>query len=141
MRREVLIEQDNDIDAFYKAYDSARKRHLQTLLGKVNFDALRSKATQIRDGISCYIPALPNGMGKAPEDLAESEQVINQTGGQNCKGYVCFIALKGAVTQSFPCMISMACTAEQAMRYLVMFTSPTLNYSTIPSIYEFARAY
>ena len=73
----MLKEQDNDLDAFYKAYASARKRHMQTLLGKVNFDALRSKATHIRDGISCYIPALPNGLGKATEDLAESEQVTN----------------------------------------------------------------
>jgi aminoglycoside phosphotransferase (APT) family kinase protein len=80
----VPIEQDNDLDAFYKAYDSARQRHLQTLLGKVNFDVLRSKATHVREGIPCYIPALPNGMRKAPESLAESEQVRHQTGGQNC---------------------------------------------------------
>ncbi|KAI4751533.1 hypothetical protein E4T52_15377 [Aureobasidium sp. EXF-3400] len=75
--------EDNDPDAFHKAYDSARKRHLQTLLDKIESDSYPRRHFLLHT-------ALPNGLEKATEDLAESEQVTNQTGGQNCNIDICF---------------------------------------------------
>ncbi|KAH0354608.1 hypothetical protein KCU81_g1454, partial [Aureobasidium melanogenum] len=76
-------------DAFFAAYDSARKGHLQALLDKVDFDALRSIATRLHDNVPCSIPALLNAGEQAKPD-AESKQILDQTGGQNCNIDICF---------------------------------------------------
>jgi hypothetical protein len=83
----AVIVQDNNPDAFFKEYDSAKQRHLQALLKKVNFDALRSKASGLRNNVPCYIPAAAA--------LSECEQtvpdvILDQTGGQNCNLDICF---------------------------------------------------
>ncbi|KAI4733711.1 hypothetical protein E4T50_15733 [Aureobasidium sp. EXF-12298] len=87
--KRVLTMQDNDPDAFFAAYDSAKQGHLQALLNKVDFDALRSIATRLHDNIPCYIPAFLDVSEQAVPD-AESKQILDQTGGQNCNLDICF---------------------------------------------------
>lgn len=85
----ALTVQDNDPDAFFAAYDSARKGHLQALLSKVDFKALKSIATRLHDNVPCHIPALLEASEQAIPD-AESKQILDQTGGQNCNIDICF---------------------------------------------------
>jgi aminoglycoside phosphotransferase (APT) family kinase protein len=87
--KRVLIMQGNDLDAFFAAYDSAKQGHLQALLNKVDFDALSSIATRLHDNIPCYIPAFLDVSEQAVPD-AESKQILDQTGGQNCNLDICF---------------------------------------------------
>ncbi|KAH0371702.1 hypothetical protein KCU65_g1846, partial [Aureobasidium melanogenum] len=81
--------EDNDPDAFFTAYDSAKQGHLQALLDKVDFNALRSIATRLHDNVACYIPALLDA-GEQAVPSAESKQILDQTGGQNCNLDICF---------------------------------------------------
>ncbi|KAH0290287.1 hypothetical protein M436DRAFT_74137 [Aureobasidium namibiae CBS 147.97] len=81
--------ENNDPDAFFTAYDSAKQNHLQALLDKVDFDALISIATRLHNHIPCHIPALLDNSVKAAPD-AKSERILNQTGGQNCNLDICF---------------------------------------------------
>jgi len=85
----VLIVQNNDLDAFFTAYDSAKKNHLQALLNKVDFNALISIATRLHNQIPCHIPALFNNAGQAAPD-SKSKRISDQTGGQNCNLDICF---------------------------------------------------
>lgn len=72
---DVYTLQDQDPDAYYDAYDAAKKVHLDALLAEINFDALTSVASKVRKGIPCRLPALDSDLGQA---------VSSQTGGQNC---------------------------------------------------------
>ncbi|KAK3331193.1 hypothetical protein B0H66DRAFT_636110 [Apodospora peruviana] len=58
----------------------AKKYHLETLLAKVNIDALKSVASSARKGVSCKIPAI-TGVS-TQDDVAEA--IAKQCGGQNC---------------------------------------------------------
>ncbi|KAI9795794.1 MAG: hypothetical protein M1833_006815 [Piccolia ochrophora] len=71
---------EQDPDAYYDAYDTAKKQHLLRLLHMVDVRALKSLASRLRDGISSIIPALE---GHSSED-ARLEAVMSQMGGQNC---------------------------------------------------------
>lgn len=81
--------QEDDPDAFFKAYDYAKQDHLQALLNKVDFDALITIATRLHNHIPCYLPALLHGSGQKVPD-AKSKQILDQTGGQNCNLDICF---------------------------------------------------
>ncbi|KAK6008370.1 hypothetical protein QM012_000273 [Aureobasidium pullulans] len=81
--------EDDDPDSFFTAYDAAKQGHLQALLNKVDFNALRSIATRLHDNVPCYIPAFLNATEQAIPD-AESKQILEQTGGQNCNLDICF---------------------------------------------------
>lgn len=72
--------QDNDPDAYFTAYDSAKERYLKALLGKINVKALQVVASTARLGIPCRIPALASHVDQA----ARVELVSSQCGGQNC---------------------------------------------------------
>ena len=76
----LTFPQDTSPDAYYNAYDSAKRRYLRSRLHQVNSTALISLATRLRNGISCTIPALvPNDQGHLGLQIA-----LRQTGGQNC---------------------------------------------------------
>ena len=76
----LAFPQDTEPDAYYIAYDSAKRKHLRTRLRQVNTTALISLAARLRNGISCTIPALvPNDQGHLDLQIA-----LSQTGGQNC---------------------------------------------------------
>jgi hypothetical protein len=78
-----LIVQDNDPEAFSKEYDSAKERHLKALLKKVNFDALRPRASSLHGSVNCYIPAASlYDPSKLEEPVPKA--ITNQTGGHNC---------------------------------------------------------
>ncbi|KIH94566.1 hypothetical protein SPBR_05934 [Sporothrix brasiliensis 5110] len=77
---------ERDPDAFFAAYDAAKKKYLSALLARLNVDALQAIATRARDGISCSIPSLS-------QDLSEATRlstVSRQCGGQNAHVDVVF---------------------------------------------------
>ncbi|KAI4726112.1 hypothetical protein E4T49_06137 [Aureobasidium sp. EXF-10728] len=79
----VKSTKDNDPHAFFTAYDSAKQGHLQALLNKVDFDALKSIATHLNSDVPCHIPASLDDSGQTIPNAA-SEEISDQTGGQNC---------------------------------------------------------
>ncbi|KAI0897296.1 hypothetical protein F4806DRAFT_507807 [Annulohypoxylon nitens] len=73
---------ENEPDAYYSAYDAAKKRYLEALVAKINVEALRSAATSARGGnFPCQIPAFDTHF----DDPADRITLIaSQCGGQNC---------------------------------------------------------
>ncbi|KAJ5739270.1 hypothetical protein N7533_012054, partial [Penicillium manginii] len=67
---------ESDPQAYYTTYDTAKQTHLDSLLAKINFDALTSVASKAKSGIRCRIPTLYLGLKQA---------VLSQIGGQNCQ--------------------------------------------------------
>jgi hypothetical protein len=76
----MLIMQANDPEAFFTEYDAAKERHSKDLLNKVDFDALKSRASELHDNVKCYIPTASLYDPEKPVP----EAITNQTGGQNC---------------------------------------------------------
>ena len=72
--------QDDDPEAYYAAYNAAKKRHLEGLLGKINVKALELAASRARKGIPCQIPAFADHI----DLVARIDLVSSQCGGQNC---------------------------------------------------------
>jgi hypothetical protein len=77
-----LTEQENNPTAFFAAYDSARERHLQAFLSKIDVNALVTIASEVRAGIRCTLPAV-SGNGII-EPAIDARMVSDQMGGQNC---------------------------------------------------------
>lgn len=71
----INILKQSDPEAYYAAYDAAKQTHLDSLLAKMNFDALTPLASKARKGLRCRIPAL---------DLDLKKAISRQIGGQNC---------------------------------------------------------
>lgn len=67
---------ESDPQAYYTTYDTAKQTHLDSLLAKINFNALTSVASKARSGIRCRIPTLYLDLKQA---------VLSQIGGQNCQ--------------------------------------------------------
>jgi hypothetical protein len=80
--RWILTEQENDADAFFAAYDSARDKHLRTFLTKIDYNALTIIASKARGGTRCRLPAV-SGNGNM-EPTVDPRMVSDQMGGQNC---------------------------------------------------------
>lgn len=74
----MLTEQDDDADAFFAAYDSAKEEHLRKFIAHVNVNALVEIASRLRGGVRCRLPAFVES-GRPPV-----EEISSQTGGQNC---------------------------------------------------------
>ncbi|GAM37636.1 hypothetical protein TCE0_024f07717 [Talaromyces pinophilus] len=72
-------EDDEDTDAYWAAYNSAKIRCLAALLDEINVNAMETIIGQVR-GVRCRIPALDADLNQA----AKIEFVSSQMGGQNC---------------------------------------------------------
>ena len=81
--RSTLTKQDNDPDTFFVAYDSTKEGHLQALLDKVNFDALKIIASHLYGNVACALPAVDTG-SEQERPVVDSRLVSDQMGGQNC---------------------------------------------------------
>ena len=76
----VGLDQENEPDAFFKAYNIARAKNLSNLLARFKPEELCSLASRLRDGIACTLPAFDDGVDEA----ARQKLVSAQMGGQNC---------------------------------------------------------
>lgn len=77
---------ETDPDAYFAAYDVAKKKYLHALLFKVDVTALQAVASAARDGVACTIPALSSDL----DDETRLARVSAQCGGQNAHVDICF---------------------------------------------------
>ncbi|KAI9801620.1 MAG: hypothetical protein M1825_003299 [Sarcosagium campestre] len=72
--------EERDPDAYFDAYDTAKKQHLLQLLQRVDIRKLAFLASKLRDEIPSIIPVFES---HSSED-AQLKAVMSQMGGQNC---------------------------------------------------------
>lgn len=85
----TLDVQDRDPDAFFAAYDSAKKEHLQILLDNVDFTALKAIANRLHGNRHCTLPAVDSNSADERTSI-DWKLASDQTGGQNCNLNICF---------------------------------------------------
>ncbi|KAI9760986.1 MAG: hypothetical protein M4579_001362 [Chaenotheca gracillima] len=75
-----LLAADDDPDAYFAAYDAAKRRLLRSLLSEIDLRRLTAQASRLRGGIPCC--TLPNESEEERDTLLQA--TLKQTGGQNC---------------------------------------------------------
>ncbi|KAK6540829.1 hypothetical protein TWF694_008217 [Orbilia ellipsospora] len=78
--------ENKDGDNYWSLYDTAKAAQFEDFLARINFKSIESKASCLRDGIPCRIPAFA-----LEGDLSKRKELaLAQTGGQNCNIDVVF---------------------------------------------------